>query len=227
MICVCGVSGCLWCSRFQTATCWCWWCRPTATAPNSSHPSPWSPRRSNISFDKLLEEVETRLSCTPFFLFFSFFWWHPCRYWLHWGLFFSFPPACFIIMFINGRFCKDQFKKWPWPVVHITPQSSATGWDRRRSAGGLSPVMPTTLRSARQQSSHCVVKIINCHSLSEFISPLQENANDCGGASAISLSASLFLACLSFSVSWWWTTLLLQPFSHSDGKDNGSADVFG
>ncbi|KAK5895631.1 hypothetical protein CgunFtcFv8_009308 [Champsocephalus gunnari] len=27
----------------------------------------------------------------------------------------------------------------------------------------------------------------------------QENANDCGGASVISLSASLFLACLSFS----------------------------
>lgn len=62
-----------------------------------------------------------------------------------------------------------------------------------------------------------------------FISPLQENANDCGGASVISLSASLFLACLSFFplVSWWWTTLLLQPFSHNDGKDNGSADVFG
>ncbi|KAK5848836.1 hypothetical protein PBY51_008527 [Eleginops maclovinus] len=27
----------------------------------------------------------------------------------------------------------------------------------------------------------------------------QENANDCGGASVISLSASLFLTCLSFS----------------------------
>ncbi|TKS90644.1 Voltage-dependent calcium channel subunit alpha-2/delta-4 [Collichthys lucidus] len=27
----------------------------------------------------------------------------------------------------------------------------------------------------------------------------QENANDCGGASVISLSASLFITCLSFS----------------------------
>lgn len=37
--------------------------------------------------------------------------------------------------------------------------------------------------------------------------PLQENANDCGGASVISLSVSLFLTCLSFSkfISWWKT----------------------
>lgn len=33
---------------------------------------------------------------------------------------------------------------------------------------------------------------------------LQENANDCGGASVISLSASLFLTCLSFSVLASW-----------------------
>lgn len=134
----------------------------------------------------------------------------------------------------NYVYLQRPVENSPWLPLHITPRWSATGWGRRRSADGLSPVTPTTLRSALSgyywRPSHCVVKKINGQlNFVNFISVLQENANDCGGASVISLSASLFLACLSFSplVSWWWTTLLLQPFSHNDGKDYGSADVFG
>lgn len=41
---------------------------------------------------------------------------------------------------------------------------------------------------------------------------LQENADDCGGASVISLPASLLFICLSIagSISWWWTTLFFK-----------------
>ena len=60
-VCVC-VSGCLWCNRSQRATCCCWWCRQTATAPDSSHPSTWSPRKSNISFDTLVLIEDAGLS---------------------------------------------------------------------------------------------------------------------------------------------------------------------
>lgn len=48
--CSCRVSGCSWCSRFLTVT-WFWsWLRPTVTVPVSMDPSCWSPKRSNISF---------------------------------------------------------------------------------------------------------------------------------------------------------------------------------